>query len=254
MDERALHLVKIPLRLEQLAALARRRGLPQRDLDDGYLAHSVLREIWQERAPQPFVLRPHRAVVEVWGYCSSAAPVLVEHARAYSDPSVFAVLHSVDDIASRQLPVLPAGRKVGFTVRVCPVVRLSKARDGHRAGAELDAFLARCLGTPRETAVSREAVYSDWFAQRWGAEEAAGAVITALRVTRYQRERLVRRTQGQLRQAHSMERPDVELAGELRVTNGEALVRRLATGVGRHKAFGFGAVMLVAPEHARAAG
>ena len=53
MDE-ALHLVKVPFRLDSLMKVARQRRLPVRDLDTGYLAHSILRELWQERAPAPF--------------------------------------------------------------------------------------------------------------------------------------------------------------------------------------------------------
>lgn len=247
MPEQPLHLVKVPLRADKIMSIAKRRGIRGRDLDDGYLAHCLLTELWQQSAPAPFVLRGNGRTMDVWGYSPADATTLIGHAKTFGDPAVLDALTRVDDITSKEMPCLPTGRSVGFLVRVCPVVRLAKASNGHRAGAEVDAFLAKCFAAPEGSLVSREDIYRDWFTRRFGDGTTAGATVTRVHVAGMSRTRLVRRTQGSVREARSMERPDVSLEGELTIIDGAAFLRTLARGIGRHRAFGFGALMLVPP-------
>jgi CRISPR system Cascade subunit CasE len=246
MPER-LFLLKVPLRVDRLSAIARRRGLPIRDLDDGYFTHCVLRELWQERAPAPFVIRGAGRGLDVWGYGGTDAATLVQYAREFADPSLLAAIGDLDTVVSRPMPRLDAGRRLGFLLRACPVVRLSKARNGHRAGAEIDAFLARSFEGGDEAVVSREAVYREWITGRLGRSAASGVTLERVRIAGMSRERLLRRTQGETRQATRLERPDVRFEGDLVVTDGDRLLDYVAHGVGRHRAFGFGALILVPP-------
>jgi len=139
MAEPGLNLVKVPLRVEQLLQVARHRGLSLRTLDDGYFAHCILKEIWQDQAPAPFVLRGRGRVIDAWGYTDADAAQLIAHARDFADPSLLSVIEDPSAIASKPMPCFAAGRRVGFLLRACPVVRLSKGRADHRAGAEVDA-------------------------------------------------------------------------------------------------------------------
>ena len=248
----SLHLVKIPLRLDKLMTLARSRGLPIRDLDDGYLCHCVLRELWQERAPAPFVIRGQGRNLVVWGYSATDAPTLVGHARAFGDPSLVATIGDLDAIASKQMPRFEAGRRLGFLLRACPIVRLARATNGHVAGAELDAFLAECFAVGNDMPVSRERVYRDWIAAKIN-QTATGVALERVRVAAISRERLVRRTQGSERKARRLERPDVRFEGDLAVVDGERFHKWLGHGIGRHRAFGFGALILVPPGTAHSA-
>lgn len=247
MTSPAIHLVKVPLRADKLAGIAKHRGLRLRDLDEGYLVHCLLAEVWQDSAPSPFVVRGSGRTIDVWGYSSSDASMLIEHARSFGDPELLESMGGGGTIASRPMPVFATGRTVGFLTRVCPVVRLAKSRNGHRAGAELDAFLSACFATDAETSVSREDTYREWFVKRFGDSSAAGATVARVAVAAMMRSRVVRRTQGAERQARVLERPDVRLEGELVIEDGAAFLRLLARGVGRHRAFGFGALMVVAP-------
>ena len=242
-----VHLQKIPLRADQLVAIARKRGIVAASLDDGYLAHCVLREIWADVAPAPFVLRRHGRVVDVWGYSRVAADTLKDRARSFADPALVQVIDRIDDIASREMPVLPPGRLVGFNLRACPVVRLASERRGHRKGAEVDAFLATCFGKDPAAQVSRQDVYRDWLAARLGDPDRSGATVERIRLAAFGRERLVRRTQSAERKAHRIERPDVRFDGELKICDGRRFLEFLSSGVGRHKAFGFGALLVVPP-------
>lgn len=243
----ALHLVKLALRPDKLVTAARGRGLPDRDIDDGYLTHVVLRELWQEGAPVPFVLRERDRALELWGYSRHDAASLVDHASAFGDPSLVQALASLDAIASRPVPVLEPGRHVSFVVRACPVVRLVAPRKHLGAGAEVDAFLAQCLATAIGTPVSREEVYTEWLRTRVSRPATTGVRVLRVGIAGLSRCRLIRRTHGQIRQARRLERPDVRFEGEMVVEDGEKLRAYLAHGVGRHRAFGFGALMLAPP-------
>lgn len=242
-----IHLVKVPLRADRLAAVARRRGIPLRDFDEGYLVHCVLRELWQDKAPAPFVLRGRGRWVDAWGYSGVDAKALREHARAFADPELIAALGELDDIATRPMPVFATGQRVGFLLRSCPVVRLAKARNGHRAGAEVDAFLAECFNAGDEVDVEREGVYRRWLIERLSDVNKTGVTVERISVAGLARTRLIRRTQGELRKAKPIERPDVRFEGDLRIEDGKAFRQLLARGIGRHRAFGFGALIVVAP-------
>lgn len=243
----AIHLVKVPLHAEKLVAVARHRGLPLRDLDDGYLGHVIMRELWQERAPTPFVVRGSGRTLDAWGYSRSDASALIDHAAAFGDPSLLAAIADLKAIASKPMPRFERGRRLGFSVRACPIVRLAGARNGHRAGAEVDAFLARCFAVGERVGVSREDVYRDWLTKTLGREAVSGVTVPRVSIAGMSRERLVRRTHGQVRNTSRLERPDVHFEGDLIVVDGERLLAYLAHGVGRHRAFGFGALMLAPP-------
>ncbi len=245
MGDAVLHLVKVPLRAEKLVRVSRRRGIPLRDLDDGYLAHCVLREVWQERAPAPFVLRGRGRCIDAWGYSRADACSLIDHARHFADPALLSVIDDVDGISSRPMPTFEKGRRVGFHLRACPVVRLSSGRRGHRAGAEIDAFLARCLQVGPSVVVSREDVYRQWLAERLRDATQSGVTAERISIAAFSREHLTRRTGGETREARRLERPDVRFEGDLVVDDGARFLARIEKGIGRHRAFGFGAIVVV---------
>jgi CRISPR system Cascade subunit CasE len=239
----SLHLVKVLLRAHKLVAFARSRGLPVREFDDGYAAHAVMRELWQERAPAPFALRVRGRALEAWGYAPVDARALAEGVQVSQDAALTGALGPIEEIESREVPRIERGRHVGFVVRACPVVRLASARNGHRAGAEVDAFLARCFAVEKEAHVSREVVYREWL-QRALSRPETGVAPQRVGVAAMSRVGLLRRTHGTNRATRRVERPDVTFEGEVVVEDGELLLRYLAHGVGRHRAFGFGALML----------
>jgi len=242
-----LHLVRIPLRANRLVALAKDRRIRLRDLDEGYLAHCLLTETWQENAPAPFVLRGAGRVISVWGYSSAAAPELIAHARDFGDPSVLQVFDRVDAIASKEMPVFPDGRRLGFSVRACPVARLARGTNGYQAGSEVDVFLREAFAKGFGETVDREEAYRSWFGARFRNAEQTGASLQSVRITGMARIRLVRRSHGSERVAKVLQRPEVHLEGDLVIRDGNTFLNFLARGVGRHRAFGFGALMIIPP-------
>lgn len=239
-----LHLVKVPLRVDRIAAAAQRYRTSLRDLDEGYLVHYLLRSLWRDAAPSPFVLKGRGRVLEAWGYASAGAEALIDAARSFGDPDAMAAIADVNSVSSRPMPVFEPGRRLGFLLRACPVVRMN--REGYRKGAEVDAFLARCAAVGPEGRVDREAVYRDWLASRLDAAR-SGARVGRIGLTAVSRDRLVRRTQGDERRARRLERPDVRFEGDMVVEDGRRLLDSLRRGIGRHRAFGFGALILVPP-------
>jgi CRISPR system Cascade subunit CasE len=215
-------------------------------MDEGYLAHCAMRELWQDRAPAPFVLRGRGPVLEAWGYSRCPAGALIEFARSLPIRAGTDIA-DLDAMASKPIPRFELGRRLGFHLRACPVVRLAAPTHGHKAGAEVDVFLARCFSAGADFGVSRESVYREWLSGRLGDGTNTGARVEEVRVAAMSRERLVRRTQGDVRSARRLERTDVRFEGSLVVADTDRFLECLARGVGRHRAFGFGALMLVPP-------
>ena len=104
-------------------------------------------------------------------------------------------------------------------------------------GDELDAFLAEAWTRPEDDDLSREDVYCDWLARQF--EIRGGAALHSAGMTRFSIERMTRRTQGEDRSVTTIKRPDVTLTGTLQVTDGDAFVDLLRSGLGRHKSFGY---------------
>lgn len=237
----ALHMHRLSIEASKMLEYGRRLGLPLRSVDDGYLAHCHLKGLFGEHAPKPFYLEGQSGrFVRVLGYASVDADALREHAQTYADPFLF---DAVDwaHFASKPMPTSwEVGQRLGFQVRVCPVRRL--ARGSGRPGAEVDAFLAHCTKERIEQGADRAAVYMDWLRERLAA--LGGVDLVQAQLAGFSRERLVRRRQGEERRAAVSERPDATFRGELEVTDPRAFSRLLARGVGRHRAFGFGMLLL----------
>jgi CRISPR system Cascade subunit CasE len=147
---------------------------------------------------------------------------------------------------SRPMPEFTVGQALGFRTRVCPIVRTRKPgtrplgvnRHGRVKHREIDAFIHATLIAPEGARVDREAVYVGWLGrelQRHGA-----CSLTAAEVVEFRRERM-------RRGRASLERPNVVLEGSLSVMDPAAFRALLIRGVGRHRAFGFGMILLRPP-------
>ena len=247
-----LHLVQLSLDPRQLAVLGLREKLPARQDDLEYLVHAHLAALFGESTIQPFRVMGQASRVQVLGYSAKCGDELREHAASFAEPAD----HSACDwsrFASKAMPESwAAGSRLGFEVRVCPVVRLAndmevEGKDGevlrYHRGAEVDAWVHRRFLAGAGTAVGRSEVYHDWLGDRL--DGAACQETSSLEA--FRRRRLVRKRQGGERKSRVVERPDVVMRGILTVTEGERFQQLLRRGIGRHKAFGFGMLLLRAP-------
>ena len=236
-----LCMVRMRFDLAKLFELGRRRRLPLRQADLGYLIHCELKELFGAEAPGPFSYdEPHGRMVPVLAYTRRDKDELVQHAATFADPAVHAAC-DMRGIEEKTMPrAWPSRARFGFEVRACPVVRMSSAGEHHRKGAEVDAFLARCWKT--KGTVEREAVYREWLDGELARR--GGVALVSFGLKAFQRERLLRRDHAGERRSHPTERPDARFSGELEVTDGPAFEALLARGIGRHRAFGFGMLLL----------
>ena len=138
------------------------------------------------------------------------------------------------------------GQRLGFRTRVCPTIRAASAGPVQKKGSEVDAWIAACRKVPREEEVLREDVYRAWLGEALLRSE--GAALEAATLDEFQLTRVLRRTQGDVRTSAMLQRPEAVLGGTLVVKDPEAFAMLLRRGVGRHRAFGFGMLLLVPPK------
>ena len=245
----ALHMACAEVDLRALHRWMGFRGL----VDQDHALHCLLTECFGDLAPRPFRLRALRnaAVGVLYGYSRADADALRESAMCFDDPLHEEILQP-STLRSKRMPAgWREGLRLGFEVRVRPIVRLQRdvtripeertrafREGGLRLGKECDAFQWESLlhpqdGLPR----TREAVYRDWLKERLTRD--GGAELTEAALVAFRRARAVRKLRGR-----QSEGPDAVLRGILRITDSAAFSRLLAHGVGRHRAYGFGMLLL----------
>ena len=213
--------------------------------DLGYLAHCLLARCLGDQAPTPFWIERDRGRrVSLLAYGNVPIERLSRSAEEFADPADHQAVDWSNLSQKRMSAAWRAGRRLGFRLRACPVVRLGRETREHRKGAEVDAFLARAFAEPG-VALRRDEVYTDWL--RAQLERRGGARLMLSAVRAFRRVRLVRRTHAEGRRARLVERPDVLFEGELEITDGKTFSELLQRGIGRHRAFGFGMLLLNRP-------
>lgn len=250
-----LSMISLEFDRPRVAALGRSFGLPLDAVDDGYLIHCTMRALFADAAPQPFALRGGRGrKVRVLGYCRAQEPELRAKADAFAEPLAHAAC-DFSTLASKPMPgKWQAGMRLGFETRVCPVSRRSGvARSEGRDSPgteETDCFLSACLKAGSSVPVDREEVYLRWLEGELGRDNAAR--MQSARMISFRRARLSRRSHGANRRTVVCERPDVVMAGALEVVDPLAFEALLRRGLGRHRAFGFGMLLLKPPDNPNA--
>ena len=245
MASEPLHLIRFYIETPRLHALAHSHRLPSQD-DLGYLLHAGLAAMFGELSPGTFALeRSESRWLRVLAYSERPLVELHAHAQTFADPEAYR-LCDWERAADKPMPATwREGQRIGFQVRVCPTVRVAKAGQYTRAGAEVDAFLAAAWRIPDEQRPERDAVYRGWL--RDALARSGGASLEHAELAQFHIETLLRRTQGRDRTARPrLRKPDVTLRGALTITDPARFGVLLRRGVGRHRAFGFGMLLLQA--------
>jgi CRISPR system Cascade subunit CasE len=223
--------------LNRLLPWAQRQGLvPDHGQGDlGYAFHAALRAAFADFAPQPFSYRTGHGLL---AYTDKAEGMRAAVAMAAPDVAEMLGLDATPQgpgLLMRGFPIdWKRGQSLSFEVRVRPVVR--------KDDKELDVFLSAALRLP-DAVLSREAVYTDWLKRQF--EDVAD--LHELRMTEFSLSTVMRRSV-QLADAGRPKRPvqgpDAVFTGVLQVRNGEGFAALVARGIGRHRAFGFGMLLL----------
>ncbi|HQR04928.1 MAG: type I-E CRISPR-associated protein Cas6/Cse3/CasE [Proteobacteria bacterium] len=243
----ALHLLHVQPDARLLATWMVR----YRTQDEGEALHGLLRAAFGTQAPQPFrYLDEQRGLL---AYTALDAATLEQHI-ALADPQAARTLglgagHGHSGCRLRPFPTdWPLGKVLGFAVRVRPTVRGAKG--------EQDAFLhaVAAAGGKEGDFVSREAVYVDWLRAQLGERPGQprqpwqGAVeLLDVQLSAFARSPIRRHSQAganSARKGRTIDGPDATLTGHLRVTDPTAFAHLLARGIGRHRSYGFGMVLL----------
>jgi CRISPR system Cascade subunit CasE len=249
-------LVRLAPDLDRLARAAAAHGLIGAGGDFGYALHAALAAAFGYMAPKPFLLRAEIARPEVLGY-TSADPAEFR-GLAELPPIDLADLVEPLCLSGVEVRALPAdwttGRRLDFETRVRPIVR---TRPQGRAGPtrERDAFLEALDSSdpppkeplPHRAWPMREDAYTKWLAREFARGNAAE--LKFARLSAFRRTRVLRRPTrpGAGRQRIESEGPDATLRGRLRIDDRAGFTQLLGRGVGRHRAFGFGMLLLMPP-------
>ncbi|WP_122520093.1 type I-E CRISPR-associated protein Cas6/Cse3/CasE [Pannonibacter phragmitetus] len=251
-----LHMMSLPVDLRALRRLAASRGYAA---DEGRALHHFLCEVFGKSIAQPFrlMVAPRQSGASLYAYTLIDEASLKQNAETAA-PELETAL-GLSRLAVKTMPAQwTQGRRLAFDVRVRPVRRLIKPMQAwsrnvgrqqargeatpppFKKGAEVDAFIISRQrqfpdGLPEEAdGFSRERVYIDWLEERL----AGGALLdrNCTHLAHFARSKIERR--------EIQEGPDATLHGELTITNSEAFAKLLAGGIGRHKAYGYGMLLL----------
>jgi CRISPR system Cascade subunit CasE len=229
-------LVQLHPDIRRIMSYATRHGIADGG-DPGYAVHALLTAAFADRAPKPFRLFDDGRGLLAY---SSRCPEELRDAASLALPDVAAAL-GTDELGARAMPAQwEPGRCFDFELKVRPVRR-------HRDGPERDVMTvaierADVLGLPRP---DREGAYLDWLAEQFQAT--GGVELLSARLVGYRSTRVHRKTQAAdsgSRRIQRFDGPDALIQGALRVLDASGPGRLIERGIGRHRAFGYGMLLL----------
>lgn len=237
----SLHMIELHLNASRLIEFAQQQGINKnRDEDLGYATHAWLQAAFGKLAPKPYRLlsSPGQASMRVLGYSKHSADEIFLQAQSFADPLVISAGNLDRPIPGKIMPsAWKEGQRLGFEVLTCPVSR--------KDSQEKDVYLRRIDQTSDDQPLpDREAIYGEWLARQL-------LESAALQQQRLQSFRLIRQFRRGRRSAtngkrgkHAITRPQALIQGEMTIVDGDAFSASLARGIGRHRAFGYGMLLL----------
>lgn len=239
-----LYMVQLRLNPERLIRFAQDQGINRAwDEDLGYCVHAWLAATFGSLAPKPFRLLDagiawHKDRPLQWfGYSTHDGATLREQAETFAPPLALAVCDPAELVYAKRMPTAwTTGRRLGFEVLACPVSRRETEKDVFLRAVE--------TATDAELPPTRTEVYSAWLAQQWGdAATLDSTCLAGFRLAQMMRRRQPNRDSVG-RPLRRLVYPQALLRGELTIRDSTAFAASLARGMGRHRAFGYGMVLL----------
>ena len=247
------HMVSAPINVRALMKWAGQRGLMrQGTFDDGWALHVLLSGMFGKGALQPFRMfwSDRRRTGTLYGYTSDDGRVLRETATTVAPPEFCSIIRPVEIRTKLMPPAFRPGQLLGFELRARPVRRVYEdLRDAEhnkvvKKGSEVDAYwldklrssrgdVAASFSLPLGGVAQREHCYREWLVARL----ASAAQVKVCRLTSFRRVKA-------LRGRTVVEGPDAILQGELEIGDPVRFAQALRQGIGRHKAYGYGMLLL----------
>lgn len=230
--------------------------------DEGYALHVLLSAVFGKSVLKPYrVVRATRAsIASLYAYSTADREWLRSTAGEVAPPDCLGVL-GLADLATKVMPArFRKGQRLGFDVRIRPIRRLGQdLRDSQsgrllRKGSELDSFRLELLNRSpdgwraansetRRDGVSRQSVYGGWLAERLAGT--ACIDTEGCRLVDFRRSRAWRG------KGRGSEGPDATLQGDLVVEDPDGFAQKVRYGVGRHRAYGYGMLIVRPPSPQR---
>lgn len=241
-----LHLVQMVPDVGRLVRWGEDRGFMVGD-DLGYTLHACLNAAFPGISLKPFAYLEHFAGnnrPHLVGYSDRSGSDFEQAAAGFGEPQAMAAL-GAQDLAAKVMPKFSKGQKVGFDLITSPVVRSWERKEGVRTRrTEHDAFIHAVKQVDRSVPLDREEIYCDWLGGRLAE---IGADVVASGVTQRRQAQVARRDRsdkdGPTRLV-ALRSPEVRFQGTVEVLDPDAFAIGLAKGIGRHKAFGRGMLVL----------
>ena len=243
----SLHLVSLRPDLKRLTAFAvAMRALPVGSGDLGYAIHLALRRALGAAAPQPFRLFEDRG--RLLAYCADLQtleavrdlPPVDDGAETARDAL------ALETLEAKPMPTTwRVGQEFDFEVRLRPVRRTGVAKRTKDRPGEHDAFGLAVRGRPAAEWPSRETVYLAFAREKLESE--CAIAVSRLSLTALTRTEVARSRHDGGAPRKRIDGPDITVTGRLAVANPLGFMPLLGRGVGRHRAFGFGMLLLRPP-------
>ena len=217
------------------------RWAAERRLNDPDLAlHCLVYETFgREAAPTPFRWQEQGTPglaqrANLLAYTNLTAEELRD-AVARTQKKPLARIIAADDIATVATPdPWEAGTMLRFEVRVRPTRRQALGKGPEERMTERDRF----LGAPEGS--TRAQVYCDWVAEQIQREGAARVMPGSMAMTRL----AIRSGSRKTRQRPRFTGPDANIQGIMAVQKPEEFRDLLARGIGRHRSYGYGMLIV----------
>ena len=223
--------------------------------DKDQAVHRILLETFGPLTP-----RPHRLILPkfkskhptIYGYTQADAPQLRAKAQACANPLQSTIIPA-NTILTKPMPTnWHTGEKFAFDMRIRPIVRFSSPRHSpsEAPGAsipqppaphgEADVYIQDVISRRNNNLTARDmtTVYAEWLAALF--DRQGGASLDRNSVTLQS----FRKTPKSHKNPTSSQGPDAVLYGNLTVGNPVAFANLIANGAGRHKAYGYGMVII----------
>ncbi|MBF0393467.1 MAG: type I-E CRISPR-associated protein Cas6/Cse3/CasE [Alphaproteobacteria bacterium] len=223
-------------------------GVGLADADLGYQVHSLFAAAFGEAMPRPFSIRmdeaaKHGGHLPVMGYSQATSDDLTRLIAETAEPDVAAAF--ANGLYGKAMPAdWTAGQMFGFEIRMVPTRRSAQKigvrDDGRpkRERTERDAFLSAVSHHGPGVAIERAAVYAEWLKERL----ASAANLIDFDMKGFRLQNLTRRNGA--RSLHGARLPDVLCGGRIQVGDPTAFSAILAGGIGHHRGFGYGMLLL----------
>ena len=208
------------------------------DEDLGYTLHGWIAATFVRGAFLSFRVKETLSGLRFYGYSSQPLAVLRRHAEIHATPLALSVARFDRTYEKPVLAEFPAGEVLGFEVRACPVSRGERERD------VFDVEVERATSRG-EIQPDRNMVYTSWLAKRLADSGCIDLDKSLLDVSGFRIAMSLRqKPAGEHARRQSVRVPDVLYTGKLCVRDGRGFHDLLQRGIGRHRSFGFGMLML----------